>query len=237
MSKIRIKQHQTVLPVVNLDCLDDKYEFEKKRKHGDLFPNSCRFIFAGPSGCGKSNALMSLIFDLNGLNFENVYIYSKSLYQPKYQILEQILHEVPGVNYFPFKENAEIAEPNDVETNSIFIFDDVIGENQDKIKSYYAMGRHKSIDVAFLCQTYVAIKKHIIRDNTNILVIFKQDDVNLKHIFDEHVSPDMTYDEFKKVCGLCWNNNFGFLVIVKDFDLNNGRYRMGFDKYIVLDDN
>lgn len=236
MKNIRIEQHQAVLPVENLDYLNDKYELEKSRKHGELFPNSCRFIFAGPSGCGKSNALLSLIFNLNGLHFENVYIFSKSLYQPKYQILEHILSNVSGVGYFPFKENAEIDEPNDAKSNSIFIFDDVIGENQDKIKSYYAMGRHKSIDVAFLCQTYVAAKKHIIRDNANILVIFKQDDVNLKHIFDEHVSPDMTYETFKKICGICWNDNFGFLVIVKDFDLNNGRYRLGFDKYIALDD-
>jgi len=232
--KMALNQQQHELPVENLDFLEEKHNC--KKKHGDLFPNSCRFIFAGSSGCGKSNALLTLLFHENGLCFENIYIYSKSLYQPKYQLLQHILQKINGIGYYPYSENADVIDPNDAKENSIFIFDDVIGESQNKICSFYSMCRHRSIDVAFLCQTYVAAKKHLLRDNANILVIFKQDDLNLKHIFDEHVSPDMSYETFKRICSACWNKNkFGFLTIVKDFDLNDGRYRENYDKYIRLD--
>lgn len=229
--KMEIEQQQTVLSVDNLDIL----EKERPSKHGDLFPDSCRILMTGPSGSGKSNALLSLLLSPNGLRFKNIYIYSKSLYQPKYQLLEKVLKGVPEIGYHPFKENDDIIDPNDAEKNSIIIFDDVVGDKQDKIKAYYSMGRHKAIDVALLCQTYVMASKHLCRDNMNIIVLFKQDETNLKHAFDEHVSPDMTFEEFKHLCAFCWNaNKYGFIVVVKNFDINGGRYRQGFDRYIKI---
>lgn len=232
---MRIKQHQKSLPVCNLDIFEDQPEFNK---NGDLFPANCRFLIVGPSGCGKSNALLSLLFHPNGLKFENVYIFSKSLYQPKYQLLEEVLNGVHGIGYHSFRENDEIIDTVDAKENSIFIFDDICNSKQDKIRSYYSMGRHKKIDVAFLCQTYVSINKHLIRDNANIIVVFRSDDVNLHHIFNEHISPDMSYEKFKEICSVCWSvDNYGFLMIVKDFNLNNGRYRHGFDKFISIKEN
>ncbi|XP_044763927.1 uncharacterized protein LOC123320626 [Coccinella septempunctata] len=227
--KMEVEQQPSVLSVDNLDMLEN----ERFPKHGDLFPDSCRILFAGPSGCGKSNALLSLLLSPNGLRFKNIYIYSKSLYQPKYQLLEQVLKGVPEIGYHPYKENDDIIDPNDAEENSIIIFDDVVGDKQDKIKAYYSMGRHKAIDVAFLCQTYVMASKHLCRDNLNVIVLFKQDDTNLKHAFNEHVSPDMSYGEFKQLCAFCWNSTkYGFIVIVKNFDIDGGRYRQGFDRFI-----
>lgn len=225
-------QHSSQLPIENLDYFEKNIP---KKKHGSLFPNSCRFLFTGPSGCGKSNALLALLFSPNGLQFENIYIYSKSLHQPKYLLLAEVLKNIPGIGYYSFENNEDVIDPKEAHENSVFIFDDVVCEKQDKIKAYYSMGRHKFIDVAFLCQTYVKISKHLIRDNANIIVVFKQDDINMKHIFDEHVSPDMPYEDFKKICSLSWNDHkYGFLVIVKDFNLNEGRYRKGFDTYIKL---
>lgn len=54
-------------------------------KHGPLFPASIRAIICGPSGCGKTNVMVSLLEEPHGLRFENVYVYSKSLDQPKYK--------------------------------------------------------------------------------------------------------------------------------------------------------
>jgi len=42
------------------------------------------------------------------------------------------------------------------------------------------MGRHKNIDSFYLCQTYSP--KHLIRDNANFIIMFKQDDLNMRHI-------------------------------------------------------
>lgn len=227
---MKVVQQEQTLPIENLD-------FQTRQvlsKHGKLLPNSFRAIICGPSGCGKTNVMLSLLFNPNGAKFKNVYVYSKSLYQPKYQLLQNVLEQVRGVGYFPFKDNEEIISPNDAKQNSIFIFDDVACDGQQKIREYYAMCRHKDIDASYLCQTYSKIPKQLIRDNCNVIVLFKQDEINLKHVFDEHVSPDMIFDEFKHICSQCWSENYGTLVIVKDFPLNNGRYRMGFDKYIMM---
>ena len=53
------------------------------------------------------------------------------------------------------------------------------------------MGRHRLIDCFYLCQTYAQIPKHLIRDNLNFLVLFRQDEMNLKHIYGDHVNTDM----------------------------------------------
>lgn len=226
-----ITQQDVLLPVDNLDFIEDG---GNSMKNGKLLPNSFRAAFCGPSGCGKTNALLSLLFNENGLKFENVYVYSKSLYQPKYRLLEDVLKKVKGLSYFPFKDNEEVIDPDQARECSIFIFDDVSCDSQNKIREYFSMCRHKSIDAAYLCQTYSKIPKQLIRDNCNVIVLFKQDDINLRHVFDEHVSPDMSYENFKKLCADCWNTPFGFMVIAKEFDLADGRYRKGFDKYIKL---
>lgn len=228
---MRIIQQVKNLPVENFDFIED---VKKPNKHSILLPGSFRAIFCGPSGCGKTNAILSLIFHPNGARFENIYVYSKSLYQPKYQLLRDVLNQVKGVQYFPFKDNDEIIDVGKARKNSLFVFDDVICDRQDKIREYYSMGRHKSIDTAFLTQTYSKVQKQVLRDNCNVIVLFKQDDTNLKHVFDEHVSSDLSFDDFKMLCAECWKEKYGFLTIVKDFDLSNGRYRLGFDRYIKL---
>jgi hypothetical protein len=220
------------LPIENFDTV----EKVANTKHSKLLPNYVRAIFCGPSGCGKTNSLLALLFNENGLRFENIYVYSKSLYQPKYTLLEDVLRAVNGVGYFPYSDNDMIMDPELARKNSIFVFDDVACEKQDKIRAYFSMGRHRDIDAAYLCQTYSKIPKQLIRDNCNVIVLFKQDDMNLRHVFDEHVSPDMSYDVFKLLCSQCWNGSqqYGALVIVKDFELNDGRYRRGFDEYITV---
>ena len=77
------KQTGIKLPVANFDSIVEKEK--KKNRHGDLLPSSIRAIITGPSGYGKTNSLLTLLTHPNGLRFENVYVYFKSLNQPKYQ--------------------------------------------------------------------------------------------------------------------------------------------------------
>lgn len=213
----------------------DKFNNNKsRRRHSALLPNSIRCIISGPSCCGKTAVLLSLITDINGVYFENIYIYSKSLYQPKYQFLEQVLKRVKGIGYYKFSENEDVIPPSESKKNSIFIFDDINGK-QDNVSAYFSMGRHKDVDSFYLCQSYSRIPKQLIRDNANLIIVFKQDMLNLKHIYNNHVNTDMNLGEFEKMCQLCWKTPYGFLVIDKDSDINNGRYRIGFDKFIIKD--
>lgn len=203
---------------------------ERSNRHGELLPNSIRSIICGPSNCGKTNVIFTLLVHPKGLRFENVYVYSKSLLQPKYQMLSQILRRVKGLGYYPFADNAEIVSYDDVKPNSIFVFDDVACDKQDRIRLYFSMGRHKNVDCFYICQTYARIPKQLIRDNTTFLVLFKQDDINLHHVYQEHVGSDMSFQDFKEFCASCWNEDYGFVVI--DKTRKTGRYRKGFDEFL-----
>ena len=183
------------LPMTNFDELARQIsgEDERKKRHGHLLPNSVRTIFCGPSNCEKTNALLTLIIHPNSLRFENVYISSKSLKQPKYAFLKRILESVDGVKYFPFDEHEQVVTPSDAFPNSVIIFDDVACEKQDNIRAFFSIGRHENIDCFYLCQTYARIPKHLVRDNVNLLVLFKQDEMNLRHMYADHVNTDMSY--------------------------------------------
>ncbi|EZA50296.1 hypothetical protein X777_11282, partial [Ooceraea biroi] len=66
-------------------------------------------------------------------------------------------------------------------------------------------------------------RKHLIRDNANLLILFKQDGMNLKHVYNDYVNTDMTYDDFCALCRACWQRKYGFVIIDKNSPLENGR--------------
>lgn len=231
--KMKFVKQDKCLTVNNIDNLTSSNKNEY-RKHSILLPNNMKCLIVGPSNCGKTNCMLSLLLDSNGLKYENVYIYSKSLYQPKYKYLKQLMSAIPELGYHTFSNNCDVIPLEQSKVNSIFIFDDIARENQDTIRNYFSMGRHRHVDSFYLCQTYTCIPKHLIRDNSNFLCIFKQDNLNLKNIYNDHVNSDITFKKFQEACVKCWDEKYGFIVIAKDSSLQNGRYRKGFDNFIVF---
>lgn len=206
------------------------------RKHSVLLPNNVRCIICGPSGVGKTNIIINLLEDANGLRFENVYIYSKSLFQPKYKYLGKLLSSIDGVDCYMYSSNDEVIPIDEVKPNSVFIFDDVVTSKQKNIQIYFCMGRHKGIDLFYLTQSFAHIPKHLIRENANLIVLFQQDDMNLRHVYNNYgIASDMTFDKFKEICTNCWQTEkHGFLVICTENPIDQGKYRMQFDRFIVL---
>lgn len=204
------------------------------KRHGPLFPDSVRAIIAGASGSGKTNSLISIIEDSNGLKFKNIYIFSKSLHQPKYQYLKNVLEPLRGLGYYAYGKNDDVIPVAEAKPYSLMIFDDVITEKSTSMRDYFCMGRHNKIDSFYLCQTYSKIPKQLIRDNANFIILFKQDLLNLKHVYNDHVGSDMSFDKFKSICGECWKEPYGFITLDLESNINEGRYRKGFDCYIVV---
>lgn len=228
---MRFVRQPIAIRVTNLDSRARPPE--EARRHGRLLPSAIRCLICGPSNCGKTNALISLLESPHGVRFENVYVYSKSLQQPKYQYLENLLAPMEDIGYFTFSDNSDVISPSEALPNSIFVFDDVACDKQNTIREYFAMGRHSNIDCFYLCQTYAKIPKHLIRDNANLLILFKQDGTNLRHAYNDHVNTDMSYENFHALCRACWRYRYGFLVIDKDSALSAGRYRRGFNDFAV----
>lgn len=211
----------------------EKMETAESKKHGVLLPDSIRCIICGPSGCGKTNLMHSLITDKNGLRFANLYVFTKSVGQPKYEMLAKVMRNVPEIGFFCYDSSNNVPDPKEVRPNSVFVFDDVACDAQDRIRAYFSMGRHKGVDCFYLIQTYTRVPKHLLRDNANMIMLFKQDEINLKHLYQEHVNTDMSFDTFKQLCCTCWNaGKHEFVTICKDCDLQNGRYRHGLDTFI-----
>lgn len=227
---MRLVKQEVELPVQNFDEYIGS-GMVKSSKHGELLPDSIRCIIAGPSSSGKTNVLFNLLFDPNGLRFENIYVFSKSLYQQKYEFLKKVLPEEVG--YYPYDDSDNILHPSNAEPNSIMIFDDISCEKHDQIRNYFSMGRHRNIDMFYLGQTYSKIPKQLIRDNCNLVILFKQDDMNLRHIFSDHITTDMSFEKFKELCAEAWQDNYGFLVIDKTRDPLKGRYRIGIDSFVT----
>ena len=138
------KEQSAKLPIVNFDAVVEKDR--RPRRHGDLLPDSVRAVFCGPSNCGKTNCLLGLITHPNGVRFENVYIYSKSLNQAKYKSLQELLEPMDGVQYFPYSEHDTVVDPEHVLPNSIIVFDDIACEKQDNVRAFFCMGRHIQVD-------------------------------------------------------------------------------------------
>lgn len=222
------------IPVRNVDESTSTGKQNIKR-HSQLLPNSIRCIIAGPSNCGKTNILITLIESEHGLKFANVYIYCKTLEQDKYEYLRKVLKPLKGIGLFTFSSSDRVIAPNQAKRNSIFIFDDVISDkNQENIKQYFCLGRHRDIDCFYLTQTYTRVSKHLIRDNCNFLILFRQDDLNLRHVYsDMGVACDLKFDKFREFCLECWRDKYGFVVIDLDSNVNEGRYRKGFSNYLT----
>lgn len=95
----------------------------------------------------------------NGIKFENVYIYWKTLEQPKYIMFKKILNEVPDVNLFKLHENDTVVASKKALPNSNFIFHNIIFKSQNIIRSYFLRSRYNKIYVCYLAQSYLYVPK------------------------------------------------------------------------------
>ena len=195
----------------------------RESRHGPLLPDTIRAVICGPYNSGKTQALVSLLISKNGLRFRNVYVYSKSLSQPKYVYLQELFDGIPEIGYQAFTNNEDILPPDQTGEGSIMIFDDISTEKQSVVKDYFCMGRHFDVDSFYLCQSYSQIPKHLIRDNLNLIMLFQQDVLNLRNIYNSHVNSDMSFETFLDMCRRCWQQKYGFLFINKDSKVGEGR--------------
>ena len=186
-------------------------------KHAAFFPKNIFCVIAGATGCGKTNLMLNFLLNQGYLDYNKVYIYSSTLYQPSYQFLKTYYDNLENkikkscgkdnkIAYF-FDGDDKIKNPSELDSKSshIMVFDDVMNADQTTIKDYFCRGRHNNVNVFYLCQSLHKIAKHCIRDNANVFILFHQDDKALKYFYEMHISGDMEFKEFKQFCHNGWN--------------------------------
>ena len=63
------------------------------RFNNPFLPGSIRGIIVGKSGCGKTTLLLNLLLRPGWLDYDNLYVFGKSLFQPEYKILRTTFEE------------------------------------------------------------------------------------------------------------------------------------------------
>ena len=121
--------------------------------------------------------------------------------------------------------------PNPDQLNSkkknLCIFDDVLEQRQKTISMYFTKGRHNSCQSIYISQSYMSVPKGAIRTNCNFLILFRLDPVDVTNVHEQIVKGDMTLNEFRHLCSLVWNEKCKHLVIDKDNEDFNWKYRDG----------
>ena len=100
---------------------------------------------------------------------------------------------------------------------------------QSKAEDYYTRGRHNNVTVFYISQSYFRLPRQTIRENSNFLILFPQDEKNLRHIYEDRCSSDSTalnYNTFKNFCTSVWNEKpYNFVIIDSTRQYNTGKYR------------
>ena len=135
-----------------------------------------------------------------------------------------------------FDNIEELKFPQDYENNSIIILDDLNEKeiNNEKIQAMFKRGRHNNLSIFIISQDYYELPKKTIRAIGNIFHLFKTNNyLDVRNIYQDKASMDMTLDEFKSLISICWNEKYQPLTIDMTRDKYTGRCRLGLNSIFV----
>jgi len=244
------------------------------RNNHEMLPKSIRGLICAKSSGGKSTVMLNLLTNPGWLDYDNLIIYGKALFQPEYQVLKKAFdaklpkehidslfdhvkeiqsyhdHGVDAVinalastirkndksdiSVQYFDSDAEIPDPSELDPckKNLIVFDDVQMENQKKCEAYYTRGRHSSVDCFYLAQNYFKVPRQTIRENSNLIILFRQANKSISDLYRDHASLDMSYADFKKLCSMAWSKSYGFLTIDLTREPSDGKYRINLDTIV-----
>ena len=157
-------------------------------------------------------------------------------------VIEEITNnkdfEKSNIEIETFDNIEELKYPQEYENYSIIILDDLNEKeiNNDKIQAMFKRGRHNNLSIFIISQDYYELPKKTIRANGNIFHLFKTNNyLDVRNIYQDKASMDMTLDEFKSLISICWNEKYQPLTIDMTKDKFTGRYRLGLNSIFIPD--
>ena len=155
----------------------------------------------------------------------------KTFYMVK--ILEKIGNQRPihiitrSPNQYPNYKTSTDIKPINKYKGSVVIFDDMLwAKKSSQIDEFFTRGRHEDLDVYYISQSYFALPRQSIRNNSDRLILFKQTLRDVQSMYYDIGAYDMKYDEFKEMCHKAWDEKFNYLCIDMTKNKNDGKYRI-----------
>ena len=166
-----------------------------------------RHVIIGPSNVGKTYYMLKILEKIG--NKRPVHIITRS------------------PNQYPnYKTSTEI-KPINKYKGSVVILDDMLGaKNSSQIGEFFTRGRHEDLDVYYISQSYFALPRQSIRNNSDRLILFKQTLRDVQSMYYDIGAYDMNYDEFKEMCHKAWDEKYNYLCIDMTKNKNEGKYRI-----------
>ena len=98
--------------------------------------------------------------------------------------------------------------------------------NSSEIDELYTRGRHEDLSVFYISQRYSGSPRQSIRNNSDILILFKQVLGDVHSICYDIGAYDMKYDEIKIKVREAWSEKYNYLCIDMTKNKNEGKYRI-----------
>ena len=137
-----------------------------------------------------------------------------------------------------FESIEELKYPQEYENNSIINLDELNEKEMDDatVQAMFKRTRHNNLSIFIISQDCHKFGKKTIRCNGNIYHIFKPKIFrDVRNLYQDKASMDMTLNEFKYLSSSCWNRNDQPLTIDMTKDNFTGRYRLGLNGIFVPD--
>jgi hypothetical protein len=147
-------------------------------------------------------------------------------------------HDPITVDYYTPNELNENPLPRCEELNKelkhVFIADDVMNrkEMQPVIADYFTNSRHANCSSFYLNQQY-ANNDTIIRNNANLILLFKTPLQPVETIYKAYVQSDLEWNVFNKAVNRVFQKPYTFITIDKTASNLDRKYREGFDKPLL----
>ena len=132
----------------------------------------------------------------------------------------------------------ELEYPQEYEDGGVNILDDLNEKemNDSRVKAMFKRSRHNKISIVIISQDYYELQKKTIRAIGNIYHIFKPKNfLDLRNIFQDKASRDMTLLEFKYLTSICWDIKYQPLNIDMTKDKFCGRCSLWLNSLFVPD--
>ena len=95
--------------------------------------------------------------------------------------------------------------------------------NSSQIDEFFSRGRHEDLKIFYINQSYFALPRQSIGNNSDMLKLFEQMLRDVQSMYYDIGAYDMKYDEFEEMCHKDWDERYNYLCIDMTKNRNDGK--------------